>query len=429
MKPICSVLLFVFVSIFAAGACSAQTITAFAGIGDTGFSGDGGPATIAQFSDPRALAIDGAGGLYIMDTDNWRIRRVSADGVVTTAAGSGEVSSPVEGPASQTAFLALYDLAVNPGGILYIADSDGLQKIDPSGRLSFVVTGGSTPHVAISNTGAIFIGDTITVQRLESDGSTTPIAGTELGDSGDGGPATQAQFFVTALATDRLGNVYILDSESSRVRKFAPGGAISTLAGTGTADFGGDGGAASKASLYGPHGIAVDVAGNVYISDTGNKRIRKVAIDGTIDTVAGGTDSLEPGDGGPARLAFLNDPRNLAVSCSALYVNDDSRIRSIALTAPLIAQDGVAATVKAGAQFTISGCNLALATAKADPTFSLPSTLAGASVTINGIAVSLLSVSPTQILAQAPAGIAAGPVTLAVSVTGNGTATAGVAVN
>jgi hypothetical protein len=215
------------------------------------------------------LAIDGAGGLYIMDTDNWRIRRVSAGGVITTVAGTGDISSQVGGSASQTGFLALYDLAVNPGGVLYIADSDGLQKVDPSGRLTFVVTGSSTPNVAISNTGAIFIGDITTVQRLESDGSTTPMAGTELGDSGDGGLASQAQFFVTALATDRVGNVYILDSESSRVRKFAPGGAISTLAGTGTAGFGGDGGAASQASLYGPHGIAVDVAGNVYISDTG----------------------------------------------------------------------------------------------------------------------------------------------------------------
>jgi NHL repeat len=420
---------------FALGACSAQTITAFAGTGDYGFSGDGGSAKFAQFSAPGSLANDGAGGLYIMDGDNWRVRRVSADGIITTTAGTGDIASPSEGAASQSGFISLYDLAIHPDGSLYIADADGLQKVDQSGRLSFVVTGGSVPKVAISSAGAIFLADATTVSKLENDGSIPPLAGTDLGDSGDGGPASQAEFFVSALATDRLGNLFILDQAASRVRKIAPDGTISTLAGTGTGDFGGDGGPANLASLNAPTGIAVDVAGNVYISDTANQRIRKVTTDGNISTFAGQLDSSDPGDDGPAVQAFLNDPANLAITCSALYVNDNNRIRAIALSAPLIAQAGILSaatsltTLKAGGQFSISGCNLASTTLTADPTFSLPTILGATSVTVNGVAVPLMSVSPAQIVAQLPTAVTSGIATVVVTVNAKGTATAGVSVN
>ena len=370
-----------------------------------------------------------------MDGDNWRVRRVSANGVITTIAGTGDVVSPSEGAASQSGFISLYDIAIHPSGVLYIADADGLQKVDQSGKLSFVVTGGSVPKIAISNTGAIFLADATTVSRLEIDGSTTPLAGTVLGDSGDGGPATQAQFFVRALAADRIGNLFILDDQASRVRRIAPDGTISTLAGTGVGDFAGDGGPANQAALNGPTGIAVDVAGNVYISDTANQRIRKVTTDGNINTFAGQIDSPDAGDDGPALQAFLNDPANLAVSCTALYVNDYNRIRAIALSAPLIAQAGIlstansATTVKAGAPFSISGCNLASTALTADPTFSLPTILDATTVTVNGIAVSLSSISPAQIVAQLPAAVTPGTATVVVSVNGKGTATATVNVN
>jgi hypothetical protein len=297
------------------------------------------------------------------------------------------------------------------------------------------VTGGSVPKVAISNTGTIFLADATKVSRLESDGSITPLAGTDLGDSGDGGPASQAEFFVTALATDRIGNLFIVDEAASRVRRIAPDGTISTLAGTGIGDFGGDGGPANRAALNAPTGIAVDVAGNVYISDTANQRIRRVTTDGNISTFAGQIDSSDPGDDGPALQAFLNDPANLAVSCSALYVNDYNRIRAIALSAPLIAQAGIVATanssttVKAGSQFSISGCNLASTTLTADPTFSLPTILGATTVTVNGVAVPLMSVSPAQIVAQLPAAVTPGIAMVVVLVNGNATATATVSVN
>jgi hypothetical protein len=237
------------------------------------------------------------------------------------------------------------------------------------------------------------------------------------------------------LAPDRIGNLFILDDQANRVRKVALDGTISTLAGTGIGGFGGDGAPANKATLNGPTGIAVDVAGNVYISDTANQRVRIVTTDGNISTFAGQIDSPDAGDDGPALQAFLNAPANLAVSCSALYVNDTNRIRAIALTAPLIAQAGIVSTanssttVKAGAQFSISGCNLASATLTADPTFSLPTILGATSLTVNGIAVPLLSVSPAQIVAQLPAAVTPGTSTVVVSVNGKGTATATVGVN
>jgi hypothetical protein len=189
------------------------------------------------------------------------------------------------------------------------------------------------------------------------------------------------------------------------------------------------------ASLNAPTGIAIDLAGNVYISDTANQRIRKVTTDGNISTFAGQLDSSDPGDDGPAVQAFLTDPANLAITCSALYVNDNNRIRAIALSAPLIAQAGIlsgassSTTLKVGAQFSISGCNMASTTLTADPTFSFPTTLGATSVTVNGVAVPLMSVSPAQIVAQLPTSVTSGIATVVVTVNGKGTATAGVSVN
>jgi hypothetical protein len=432
MKLNHSVLSLSLILIGAGGTCAAQTIRAYAGIMDTGFSGDGGPAKWAQFSAPGSLAIDGAGGLYIVDSNNVRIRRVTADGMVRTIAGTGDDASPVEGPATQSSFISVYDIAIDPQFNLHIADSDGLQKVDSLGNLSFVVTDGAFPGVAISSQGTIYQGGVTVVWKVESDGSLTPTAGSDLGDTGDGGPASDATFYITALTTDLLGNIYVLDGENSRVRKFFPGGTISTVAGTGIADFTGDGGPATQAALNQPQGIAVDVAGNVYVSDTENFRIRKITMDGNISTFAGQTDnSDDSGDDGPALQAYFYYPGRLAVSCTNLYLVDDQRIRSIDLTAPLIAQNGVLAvapsstgSVGAGQKFSVSGCNLASATITADATLPLPTILGNAVVMVNGLLASIVSVSPTQIIAQMPPGVAAGPAAVSVLVNGAGSVSA-----
>jgi hypothetical protein len=430
-----SILSTALVLIVANGVCAAQTIRAYAGIIEGGFSGDGGLAKSAQFSAPGSLALDGAGGLYIVDSNNVRIRRVTADGMIATIAGNGDADPVVEGPATQSPFISVYDIAIDPKATLHIADAEGLQKVDSQGNLSFVVTGGAFPGVAISSQGTIYQNGITVVWKIESDGTLTPIAGADLGDitdSGDGGLASGAAFNITALTTDLLGNIYVLDGVHNRVRKFFPGGTISTLAGNGTADFTGDGGPANQAALNQPQGIAVDVAGNVYVADTQNFRIRKITTDGNIATFAGQVDNRDvSGDDGPALQAFFYYPGRLAVSCTSLFMVDDERVRSIELTAPLIAQNGILAVtpaagggVGAGQKFTVSGCNLASATIAADATTSLPTILGDAVVMVNGFLASIVSVSPTQIVAQLPPGIAPGPATVSVSVNGAGTVSA-----
>jgi len=361
------------------------------------------------------ISVDGFGGLYIVDGGNFRLRRVSASGNITTITGTGDASSPVEGPAVSSPILSVYGVTVNSAGILHIADSDGLQTIDASGSLHFALSGGAVPHIVITPKDTIYLAAFSTVERLESDGSRTTVAGVDSGDPGDGGPAALATFFVDVLAADRIGNLYVLDTNAHRVRKFLPGGVITTVAGTGIRDFTGDGGPGNLAALNNPSGIAVDMAGSLYISDTFNHRIRKVTADGTITTFAGQTDSTDGGDGGPAIQAYLSFPTNLAVSCTALYIAESDHVRSINLSAPLIAQD-VTASSSQGDTFTISGCNLS------------PVLGGNANVTLNGIPVPLLSVGPTQITGRIPGGIQRGKAMLIVSSV-NGSANSVITVN
>ena len=289
------------------------------------------------------------------------------------------------------------------------------------------------PGVKIGSGGVIYTGGITVIYRLDPDQTQTPIAGTALDDSGDGGPATQAGFYVSDFTTDLAGDIYIVDSQASRVRKFTPGGIIRTIAGTGTPDFTGDRGAGAQAQLNRPNGIAVDVAGNVYIGDTGNNRIRRLGTDGIITTFAGTGDSTSTGDGGPALQATFNHPTNLAITCTALYVTDTDRIRAIALSAPLVAQKGIvdattgAPSLRSGATFAISGCNLAVSSTTADVTMPAPLSLAGTSVMLNGMPVQILSVSPTRVTGLVPLGLASGSVTAIV--TANGQSAAPVTVN
>lgn len=223
-----------------------------AGMWYPGFSGDGGPASASVLNDPRDIAFDAAGNLFIADTENHRIRRVdAATGVITTFAGGGPGPSGDGGPASQATLVLPTGVAVGPFGDLYIADSGQFR-----------------------------------IRRVDAiSGAISTVAGTGVpGDSGDGGPAAQATLTPDRLATDRSGNLYI--STGARVRKIDAGtGLISTVAGNGVPDFSGDGGPASQASLSGPRGIALDDSGGLYIADYWAGRIRRVG-SGTAGTNA-----------------------------------------------------------------------------------------------------------------------------------------------
>ena len=214
-------------------------ITTVAGSGTEGFSGDNGPNTSAQLAGPGGVAADSAGNLYIADTSNYRIRKVS-NGVITTVAGSGAYGfSGDNGPATNA-------MLSGPGGI----------TVDSAGNLYIADTGNSRI-------------------RKVSNGVITTVAGSgTYGLSGDNGPATSAELEDPyGVALDSAGNFYVADTNNSRIRRVS-NGVITTVAGNGTGGFSGDNGPATSAELAIPYGVVVDSPGNVYIADTQNYRIR-----------------------------------------------------------------------------------------------------------------------------------------------------------
>ncbi|MGH8905996.1 MAG: NHL repeat-containing protein [Egibacteraceae bacterium] len=297
-------------------------ITTVAGSGVQGPSGDGGLATAAQLDRPLGLAVATGGNLYIADSGNHRVRRVDRSGIITTVAGSGIVGfSGDGGPAAAAQLRGPLGLAVDTGDNLYIADSGNhrVRKVDFSGVITTVAgsdvvgfSGDGGPAaaaqfvgpvgLAVDGDGNLYIADTDPnledtrntdanrVRRVDPSGIITTVAGIgPYGFSGDGGPATAARFDGPwGLAVDADGDLYIADLGNSRVRRVdLPIGVITTVAGRGDRDFSGDGGRATAASLRGPWAVAVD-AGNLYIADTLNNRVRRVDPTGTITTVAGG---------------------------------------------------------------------------------------------------------------------------------------------
>ena len=330
---------------------SGGTITTVAGSGVGGFSGDGGPASSASLSNPTGLALDSAGNLYIADTYNQRIRRVSG-GTITTVAGNGSKGPSGDGgPATSASLNGPSGVAVDSAGSLYIADAFNWRIRKVSGGTITTVAGngnrgfsgdggpatsaslGQSFGVAVDPTGNLYIADEGNSRiRKVSGGTITTVAGNgSQGLYGDGGPATSASLnYPNGAAVDSAGNLYIADTYNYRIRKVS-GGTISTVAGNGKHFFSGDGGPATSASLWYPFGVAVDSAGNLYIADTYNHRIRKVS-GGTITTVAGNGSGGSSGDGGPATSASLSLPRGAAVdSAGNLYIADtaNNRIRKV----------------------------------------------------------------------------------------------------
>ncbi len=255
------------------------SIVTVAGRGAPGSDGDGGPAVAAFLRSPRGLAADAAGNIYIADTGNGRVRKVSADGMITTVAGIGSASLGSDsGPADHILLHSPRGMAVDDHSNLYIADTGSNRII-----------------------------------QVAPDRRARTVAGTGVeGFSGDGGPAEMAQLNQPqAVATDGDGNLYIADTANHRIRKVTAGGIITTVAGSGTEGFGGDGGSATEAQLWWPAGVAVDAVGNLYVSDTYNIRIRRVGADGRITTVAGGGRSYWDGIPVPATSVFIGPPREI----------------------------------------------------------------------------------------------------------------------
>jgi len=276
---------------------AAGIVTTLAGNGAITFAGDDGPATSGSFFTPLGVAVDGAGNVYIADSLNHRVRKVDTAGILTTVAGAGYPESSGDGgPATRAGLFSPLAVAVDTAGNLYIAETSRIRRVDTAGIIT-TVAGGALP-----------------------------------GFSGDGGPATRAQLFLPAGVTvDASGNIYIADVGNRRIRKVTADGIISTVAGNGTKGFSGDGGPATSAQIdpFGAHqGLAADGAGNLYFADIANHWIRKVDTAGIISTVAGNGTAGFSGDGGAAFSASLNNPSDIALdSAGNLYIADTSNLR------------------------------------------------------------------------------------------------------
>jgi sugar lactone lactonase YvrE len=345
MRCILQRVIFVLVFILPAGAALAQTrvITTAAGTGAAGFSGDGGPAPAAVLNHPSDVTVDSSGNFYIADRDNHRVRKVSvASGVINTVAGSGVAGWFFSGgPALFASLDRPSGVAVDSAGNVYIADllQNEISRIhkvtgDQIARIELPMVLNGAVAIAIDSNNNLYIaeqaGHRIRRVDLRSGGVTTIAGNGSPGFTGDGGAATSANINGPShLTIDSAGNVYFADSLNHRIRKIAAGsGLITTVAGTGPigagqGGFTGDGGPATSARLNTPGGVAVDGAGNVFIADTLNRRIRRVnARTGVITTVLGGGVS---GDGCPAIVSALNSPDSLTVNSSGtqLYISDD----------------------------------------------------------------------------------------------------------
>jgi hypothetical protein len=326
----------------------AQIITTVAGnTSAAGGSGDGGPATAAGFTSPSSVAVDALGNIYIADSQNNRIRIVDTAGIITTFAGTGTTSPTGDGgPATAATLNNPSSVTCDAFGNVYIAD-DGrscIRKVNTAGIITTIAGDGTygfsgdgglataaslrgASSVAFDAAGNFYITDRNNnrIRKVDTGGIITTFAGTgTAGYTGDGGQASLAQLDKPLEVTfDATGNLYINDGTNNVIRMINTTGIITTIAGNGTAGFSGDGGQATTAQISGPSGLAIDIAGNIFITDGHNNRVRMVNTAGIISTIAGDGFYSYGGDGGQATAAELRGPEGIAIDANDnLYIAD-----------------------------------------------------------------------------------------------------------
>lgn len=341
-----------------AQAPSGGDVQVAAGVAWRDAAGDGGPATEASLLEPRGIAADQEGNIFVSDRMDQRIRKVDAAGVITTVVGTGlQASLGDGGPARDAALSQPGGMAYDSEGSLYIVTTGGgrVRKIDRAGLISTYAGG---PDLGFGGDGGqavgarfnfatglafdaadnLYIADTVNhrVRRIDrATGVITTVAGNgAVGFSGDGGPAVEARLSSpAAVVADGEGNLYIADRDNNRIRKVDPTGVISTIAGMTEAGIGPDGVEATASRLSAPGGLLRDAAGNLYVAHGGNGQIRRIGADGIIQTVAGLRTPGFSGDGGPADQAALSRPLQMALDAAGriLFI-DFGNLRVRALT-------------------------------------------------------------------------------------------------
>ncbi|HYR52078.1 MAG TPA: hypothetical protein VET83_05635 [Candidatus Dormibacteraeota bacterium] len=328
---------------------SGGTISTYAGTGAQGYTGDGAAATAARLNDPEGIGIASNGDVYVADTDNNVIRKIAAaTGIITTVAGNGGPGSSGDGGAATSARLkAPEDVFVASNNDLYIADTGNheIRKVSAATGIITTVAGNGGPGssgdagaatsarlnsprgIAVASNGDFYIGDRSNnkVRKVTAlTGIITTYAGTgAAGYSGDGGSALLARMDrLQGIHLASNGDLYIADANNNAIRRVSSLGIMSTVAGTGTAGFSGDGGPATSARLNAPEAVHLTSSGDLYIADTVNNRIRKIS-GTTITTIAGTGVAGAGGDGGLATSAQLDTPRGIAISSTGAYYIGD----------------------------------------------------------------------------------------------------------
>ena len=316
-----------------------DTITTIAGTAVPGYSGDGELATAAQVNQPRATDVGPDGSIYVADTYNNRIRKITREGRISTIVGTGEAGATGDGgPAVEATITWPHDVAIDDlTGMIYIADSNSnrIRRVDTNGIITtFAGTGrpgysgdGDVARLArlkypkglAVHGGALYVADSKNnrIRRIDLESRIiTTIAGTGTASyTGDGGPAVSATFNAPQrIALSTNGHLFVADTLNHAIRRIRPNGVVTTVVGTGVAGSTGDGGPGVLARVSTPRGIAVDGSQTVYFSDSGGDLVRSLNVrTGIVSVVAGTGSGGYTGDGGPAQGARLNNPRGLTV--------------------------------------------------------------------------------------------------------------------
>ncbi len=416
------------------------TISTIVGNGVFSYSGDGGAATSAQLSGPGAVAVDANGNLFIADTVNNVVREVTSKGVISTIAGNGTLGSGGDNAQAVAAQLgAPQGVAVDASGNVYVADTanarvrkisngiittyagNGTQGYSGDGGPASAATLNTPVGLAVDKSGNLYIADSgnNVVRKVSNGGTITTVAGKGTqGYSGNGGPATAAQLNVPqGVAVDGSGNIYIADTLNNVIREVTANGVIQTVAGTGTPGFSGDGGIAMAATFGSPASVALDSAGNFYVSDSGS-RIRKIFTSGIINTIAGISTRGYSGDGGSAANAQLNYPAGLAVDASGnIFLADSANnaVRALAFAGTNLSISAVTngasnqtGAIAPGEVIVIYGSNIGAATLTSYQLTAggtVTTSLAGTSVYVNGSPSPMLYTSLNQVSAIVPFGV------------------------